>query len=83
MKAFFLRELAFLAAPLSLVFSPSKALGRVLWFGFGVAGSGFALGWALAIFVLKPAWYEWIGIFILLFLAWLFGIFGALFSGGR
>lgn len=83
MKAFFLRELAFVMAPLSLILSPGKALGRIFWFGLGVIGTGLALGWALAIFVLKPAWYEWIGIFILLFLAWLSSRFGIGLSGGK
>lgn len=83
MKSFLLRELAFVVAPLLLIFSPGLTLFRIFWFAVGIVGTGFALGWALAIFVQGPAWYEWIGIFVLLFLAWLASIFGIAFAGGK
>lgn len=82
-KAFLLRELAFLLTPLSVLFNPGVFLVRAVWFGAGVIGCSLALAWAVAIFVLQPAWYEWIGIFLLLFLAYLASILAWGLLGGK
>jgi hypothetical protein len=65
MKKLLMREAAFLIAPVVVMTS----LFRLLAFLFllvEIVAMSEALAWALAIFVVDPAWYEWIGVAILL-----------------
>lgn len=69
-KTFFLREAAFLLAPLTIFANPIGVLVRAFGFVLVVIASVKLVVWGLEIFVLQPFWYEWAGIFLIISIFW-------------
>lgn len=63
MKAFFLRELAFLVAPVMLATHPKEFLSRFISVVIALVFA-FVLMSTLAAFVLQPAGWGWLGVAI-------------------
>lgn len=61
MKAFFLRELAFLVAPAMLITHPKELLSQAASVLI-VAIFAFVLLGVLTVFVLQPAGWAWLGV---------------------
>lgn len=63
MKAFFLRELAFLVAPAMLFTAPKELLSRFISVVIALVFV-FVLMSTLTVFVLQPAGWAWLGVAI-------------------